>query len=219
MKMLSSNPYTQALVNTTLVLLESTKEVWKPVVDISLIILKPFGPLAVLILDAAVRAMVIFGYMTVTTVRKVASYANSTVMLIRESGISVGTAISNAVENLKDVAVSLGTLSKALASLTVRLIKAASFVVNSFDHVSDFLYRSLFQTGTVTWEDIVDVAVPFVVVTCILGFFAWRFSRLFVSPVKPVEFEEPCKPITPRRSLRLARKRAFLSSCEAPLAR
>lgn len=224
MKFYSSHPLIEAAVNTTLVFLENTKEVWKPVVDFSLVFLKPFGPLVVLVLDATVRAMVLFGYMTVVTVRKVASYANSTVMLLKQSGISLGTAMSNAVENVKDVVVSLGTLSKALASLTVKVVKGLSFVVNSFDHVSEFLYRSLFETSSVTWQDMVDVAVPFAVVTCIVGLLAWRFTRLFTPKRPVVEFEEPCKPFEPRRSARLieqsnrlARKRAMLSSCDMSL--
>lgn len=224
MKMYSSHPLLEAVANTTLVFLENTKEVWKPVVDFSLVFLKPFAPLVILVLDVAVKAMVVFGFMTVNAVRKVTSYANYTLALIKESGMSVGTAINNAVENVKDVIVSLGSLSKALASLTVRLIKTASFIVNSFDQVSDFLYRFLYETSTVTWQDMVDVALPFFVVSCILGLVVWRFSRLFVTAKAPVvDCEEPCKPFTPRRSQRLleqsnrlARKRAMMSSCDAP---
>lgn len=221
MKMLTSNPVTQALLNTTLVFLENTKEVWKPVVDVAAFVTKPLAPLVLLVLDTAVKAMVVFGYMTVTTVRKVASYANMTLIFIKESGMSVGTAITNAVDNVKDVVVSLGTLSKALASLTVRMIKAASYVVNSFEQVSDFFYRSLFETSSVTYQDMVDVALPFVLVSCIMGLLAWRFSRLFVSTSKPnpIILEEPCKP---RRSARLAeqlsrlnRKRAMMSCTDS----
>lgn len=230
MKLFYSNPITAALVNTTLVVLENTKVVWKPIVNVGLILVNPIAPLIVFTLDTAVKVMIVFGYVTVLTVKKAATYINMTVMTIQQSGLGVGNAISNAVVTVKDVVVSFGTIMKALGSITVNIIKATSFVIQSFEHVSDFLYRSVFETRTITWNDMVNVAVPAFVVASILTLIFWRMSRMMVvKPIVKEEDEEICKPI--RRSPRLIckeipyygsssrsmRKRSVMSSSDAPL--
>ena len=227
MKIFASNPFAQALFNTTLVFLENTKVVWKPVVDFSLVVLKPFGPITTIVLDNTIKGMVLLGYMTVVTVRKVVSYANTTLILVKESGISVGTAVTNAVTNIKDIVVSIGTLTNALASLTVRMIKTASYIVNSFERVSDFFYRSIFERQSVSWEQMVDLVLPFLVVVSIVSLLAWRFSKVmgFTKTLTTVDNREACVPV--RRSSRLAckqnpyygssrsaRRRALMSSNE-----
>ncbi len=230
MNALFAHPFFKSLFNTTLVFLNNTKEVWQPVVNTGLILVNPIAPLVVFALDATVKALVIFGFFTVVAVRKAASYVNMTVVAIQQSGLSVGHALTNAYTNVKDVAVSFGTIMRALGSVTVRLIKMASFVVQSFEHVSDFLYRSIFETRTITWNDMVNVAVPAFVVFSILGYIAWRMSRMMgTKPIVQEEDEEICKPV--RRSPRLIckeipnyklssysmRKRSVMSSSDAPL--
>lgn len=234
MQLFTSNPLLHAFMNTTLVFLENTQAVWKPVVEFSLVVLKPFGPLATLVLDNAVKAMVVLGYMTVVTVRKAVTYANSTLNLVKESGMSLSTALTNAALNIKDVVVSLGTLTNAVLSLTSRMIRTASYIVNSFEHVSDFLYRSVFETQTITWQDMVDVALPSLVVFFIASLLVWRLSKMVGSIKTPsstfVDNSDLCTPV--RRSSRLAckqnpyygssrsaRKRALISSSDAVFSR
>ena len=129
-------------------------------------------------------------------------------------GVSVTQALSNAFTTVKDLASSLGTLTKAFAYFITRTLYAASYIVNSFDVVGNFLYRFFFETRTITWDDMVNVSFPFLVVTSILGFIVYRANRKQSIPSFPevtCDYEK-----TPRRSARLARKRALLE-CDSAL--
>lgn len=109
----------------------------------------------------------------------------------------------------KDFAVSLGTVTKALASLFVNAVHAFSYVVKSFEDVNVFLYRALFESHTVSWNDIYNISVPFLVVLSILGYLTYKANRLFSFSSSTKTDEEP---FIPRRSSRLAKKRAMLHS-------
>ncbi len=114
---------------------------------------------------------------------------------------------SSFVVATKDFAVSLGTVIKALTSLFVNAVHVFSYMVKSFEDVNAFLYRALFESHTISWNDAYNIAVPFVVVLSILGYLTYKANRLIsFSNSKKIDQE----PFVPRRSSRIAQKRAML---------
>jgi hypothetical protein len=133
----------------------------------------------------------------------------TTVNLFRFANAVVNVTSSFVVAT-KDFAVSLGTVTKALASVFVNLVHGFSYVVRSFEDVNAFLYKALFESHTVSWEDIYNISIPFVVVFSILAFLTYRANRSLTSETKKMDEE----PFVPRRSSRIAKKRAMLLSAD-----
>ncbi len=211
-KMFSASPLAQSILNTTLVVLETTEVVWRPIVNASLIVLKPFGPLALVLADSIVKAMVIFGYITAMVIVEFIQMFRQCIRILQSAGMSVSTAVQNAYEVTKDFAFSLATLAKAFTYLTIRLVNTASYIVTSFEKVGDFLYTLVFEAHKVTWDDVYSISLPFLVVASIVGYVAWRSSS---SCRRANVCEKKCEDIAvPRRSSRLARKRAMLLSSD-----
>lgn len=226
------NPLVQSFVNTTLVVLETTKDVWQPVVNATalvlqpvlsmavailaplgskaLVLLKPFGPYALMAADTIVKGMVLFGYLTTLVVVELVQSLRKLVVWIQGTGMSVQMAMGNALTAIKDLAFSVGTLARALGYLASRVLYAASYVITSFENVSRFLYSLVFEAHTITWEDVSNVAMPFVVVTCILAYLVYRASAMCRKPSAPEKKTDGDCFDSPRRSSRLARKRAML---------
>lgn len=218
-------PLVQSIVNTTLVVLETTEGVWrpvlnstalilKPIVSTALVLLKPIGPFALVLGDSIVRGLVVIGYVTTLVLRELYGYVRDAIRILQKNGVSVQLALTNAFTNLKDLTLSLGTVVRAAGYFATRLVHAASFVVESFERVGSFTYNIIFEAHKLTWSDVTDVALPFFVVTCILGYLMVRAGLLRFPRAAPVPTDTKTmfdiNP--PRRSSRLARKRAMLLS-------
>lgn len=216
-----SSPTLQAFGNNTLVFLKNTEVVWKPVVDTSLVvlrpisafaltILKPFGPFALAIADSAVRGMVITGILitraVLTLVRSIQQFMNFT----KTMGVDFAHSLQAVATVLKDFTFSFAKIVNWAGYFFFQSVKGVSFVLDSFDQCGQFFYRILFEAHKLTWNDVYNISIPLVVVTSVLGLLIWRFSNKFAS--KPValskKFDDECS--IPRRSSRLARKRAML---------
>lgn len=220
---LMSIPLVSSLVNTTSVFLNNTQEVWRPLYNSSLLVLKPFsgalkpfGDVGLLFAEMSIRSMILMGYVTVVTVREAAKYLLQFALLTRDAGLSLTSSFGNAFVAIKEFTVAVFSLFRGFGYLTMNLVKSAGFVVNSFEAVSDFLYQFVFYPHTVTWSDISNIVFPFAIVATILGYVFWRSYRMLASPVKlNVELQHPLlednEPVL-RRSSRIARKRALLSS-------
>lgn len=220
-------PMFQSFVNTTLVALEFTEDVWKPVLNVTALVLKPLaamslalfrplGPYALVVLDQVVKGMVVFGYATTLVVRDIIRGAQKVFSWLQGTGISVQMALMNAAGALKDLATSLVTLTKAAGYIVARVLYGASYIVNSFERVGSFMYTLLFEAHTLTWEDVYNVSIPFVVVGCIVAYCLFRSYKAFAC-ARPSTTAAACKKSMfdvdpPRRSTRLARKRAMLYS-------
>ena len=195
-----NHPLVEALVNTTLVFLKNTEMVWKPVAETVLAILKPLGPIALVAVKSFIYALIL-----------VTEMVGSLVSFIRTTGTNITLAIKHIGSAMKDVVVSVGTILRAAGYIFSRVVNSISYVVTSFEHVGNFLYRMVFEYTTITWNDIVNISLPFVVVSSVLAFLFWK-------PQQIEQKEVPCLPQVPRRSSRLARKQAEAAFSASPCA-
>jgi hypothetical protein len=214
-------PVVQAIVNTTSVFLNNTQLVWRPAYDASLAVLQPFSKslrimtpitdMALIVLEVGVRSMIIFGYYTVLTMRSFSEYAFHFINMTKEAGISLGTALQNTFEATKDFTGAVVTVVRGFGYVTFKTIQGAGYIMNSFEEVSNFMYRFFFETSDITWEDVYNISFPFLIVGSILGYFAWRSYNVLVKPhvYEPKVYNDECE--KPRRSSRLARKRAMVT--------
>ena len=221
-------PVIEALYNNSLVVLKNTELVWKPVVSTALIvlkpilsyalmILKPLGPMAVIVLDNAAKAMVIFGYMTAHTVLTVYKGIYNVVNFTHSMGVSITTSVQNSLIVMKDFSFSLAKIVKWIGYLAYQVVYGTSWLIDSCEQVGIFLRRMVFEAHTITWQDVYNISIPFAVVGAIVGYLAWRVYRThFYKPSAPQKKVDE-EIFVPRRSSRLARKRAFLYCSETPI--
>jgi hypothetical protein len=221
----ASNPIVQTLVNTTLVVLENTEVVWKPALNASLVVikpiaafalmvLKPFGPLALVLADNLVKGLVVLGFVTAHVVILVASTIRSFLQFVQSTGLNVSSAFQSFAEGTKDFVLSLATVVKALGKVTVSLVHITGFIVGSFERVGSFLYQFLFAPTSVTWNDFVNLSIPFAVVLSVVSLLVWRSTSKNTVPQKKID--EEC--VMPRRSSRIARKRAMMLCSDSSFA-
>ncbi len=193
----TETPLVQAFVNATSVILKNTEVVWRPAVNLMLMLLGPFKGVLVATLRGVFKGLVLAVLHLVSFVQ---TLVNAT------SSFALAT---------KEFALSLTTVVKALTNLFVSTVHGVSYVIQSFQDVNLFLYRALFESHTVSWDDLYNISVPFVVVLTVLGYLTYRANRSLRTEVKKIEEE----PFVPRRSSRIAKKRAMLLSADlAPLA-
>ena len=115
-------------------------------------------------------------------------------------------AVSSMAENLKDIGRATWTLTKSMGSLLYYVSMSVSYIVNSVEDVGHFIYRALLQPQSLTWQDLSDIAMPFVVVATLFALlvrYNWKATQPSVKETKPL-----------RRSERIARKRSFLLSSD-----
>ncbi len=223
----ASNPVVGTVVNTTLVVLKNTEVVWKPVLNASLIVLKPiasfalmvlkpFGPMAVILSENVVKALVILGYVTVHAIILVVQTVKYFVDFVQSAGLNLTSAVQSFVEGTKDFAVSLATVGRGLGKLFLSLVHMTSSVISSFEQVGSFLYQFFFAPHSITWNDLQNILIPFSVVLGIVGIVVWRACRRDRVPYAPhKKIDEECD--MPRRSSRIARKRAMMLCSDVPL--
>ncbi len=236
----ATNPVVQAVVNNTLVLLKNTEVVWRPVLNTSLvilkpiisfalmilrpfgekalIILKPFGTVGLVVLDKVVKGMVIFGYLTTYFVLSLVQGVRSFMNYTKSIGLDFASAVKSGAFVLKDFTLSLAKIVQWVGYVIYQIAFSVKFVLDSCEQVGTFLHRLVFEAHKVTWNDVYNISIPFLVVGSILAFFVWRVSLKFASkpfaPSKKVDDE--C--FVPRRSSRLARKRALMYCQDLPSA-
>lgn len=190
----AEHPLVQALVNTTSMALKATEGVWKP----ALVALQPLGPVAIAFGNAVFTALVAFGKVVTNAVQAAFTFGESLGLNMTQTGRAL-------LYGAKDFASSLFTVTKAFAYLIANTLSGVSYVINSFEVVGVFARRLLFESHLVTWQDAMDIAVPFAVVGCLVSFVLWRAYSKFAAPVMT---EEEVR--FPRRSSRIARKRAMM---------
>jgi hypothetical protein len=209
------NPAVGTLVNSTLVLLKNTEVVWRPVLETSLVVLKPiaafalavlrpFGPYGLVVLETVARSLILLTCGTAYLVLQ-------TISFVQSAATNVTVAVDSLVTGAKDFVVSLATVLKGLGQVLLSFLHTTSFIVKSFESVATFGYRILFETSQVTWEDLYSVSIPLCVVASIVGYILWRSSRACFG-VKSSAAETKCdvEDYLPRRSSRIARKRAMM---------
>jgi hypothetical protein len=219
-----TSPIVQSLMNTTLVALKATEDVWRPVLNSTAVLLKPIasmtlqllnpvGSSALVILDQVAKGLVILGYVTTVVLLDIARGLRKVFSWLQGTGISIQAAVGNAAMALKDLATSMVTLTKAAGYIASRVLYGATYVVDSFDRVGTFLHTVLFESHKLTWDDLYTVSIPFLVVSCIVAYCLMRTYRSFACFRPTVSDKKSMFDIVaPRRSSRLARKRAMLSS-------
>jgi hypothetical protein len=218
----SMNPTVQVLVNNTLVVLKNTEVVWRPIVNTSLVILKPilyfalmvlkpFGTLGLVVLDKAFKGLVTVGFVTVHIVIGLVEGVQSFMNYTKSMGLDFANAVKSGAFVLKDFTLSLAKIIQWIGYALYQLIFGVRYLIDSCEQVGIFLHRLLFEAHKITWNDVYNISIPFLVVGSILGFFVWRISKKFTS--KPVDLSKKYDDEygIPRRSSRLARKRALLT--------
>jgi hypothetical protein len=217
---LYSNPLLNQTIETALMFLNNTKEVWEPVVAAleplrsTLVSLTPyakelvkatFKTALVLLVPMSKALLLVFRTMWPLVV----FVWNSTRVAferVRSMGMSFSTALATLAENAKEIGRATWTLTKSLGSVLYYVSMGVSYIVNSVEDVGNFLSRALFQPQSLTWQDVSDIAMPFLVVSTL-------FALLIRSNWKATEPKVPeTKPL--RRSERIARKRSFLMSSD-----
>lgn len=224
----SSNPIVQTVVNTTLVVLENTEVVWKPVVNASLVVLKPiaafalmvlkpFGPLVLVLADNLVRGMVIVGFMTAHIVLYTVRMVHSFMIYMQSVGMNATYAVQSFVQGTTSLAVALAKIVNWIGFIVYEVVYGAGFLLDSCEQVGTFLRRMLFEGHKITWNDLYNISIPFVVVATMVGIVLWRSGIFQGKPQAPnKKTDEEC--LMPRRSSRIARKRAIMLCSDAAFA-
>ena len=224
----NSNPIVQSIVNTTLVVLETTEVVWKPVVNTSLVlvkpivsfalqVLKPLGPLAVILADNLVKALVILGFMITNAVIIVSRTIHSFVSFLQSAGLNVTSALQTFAHGTKEFASAISKIVYWAGYFLYEVVYSVSYLIDSCEQVGLFLYRIFFESHKVTWNDVYNISIPFFVVAALVSIVVWRATKGFRKPYAPEKKnDEEC--YMPRRSSRIARKRAMLLCSDFPLA-
>ena len=186
---MSTNPTFQAFVNATSLVLKNTEVVWRPALNFAVMVLGPFKGVALTAAKFMIKTLIL-----------------TVIGIINLVKVSVNVTSSILVAT-KDFAVSFGTVVKGFTNLFANMVHAFSFVIKSFEDVNAFLYRAFFEAHTISWNDIYNISVPFVVVLSIVGYLTYRANRI-LRPAESIEVKET--PFIPRRSSRIAQKRAML---------
>lgn len=181
---LMADPVVRAFVNTTLVALETTKAVWQPITSAAVAVIRQVYRFMVAITPTLVNV-------TMEIVRKAQSL-----------GLSLSTALNALMERLGEVGSALIVLARAISKVTLVVLNSLSLVVTSVEQVFEFSKRVIFSPSMVTWEDLTSIAIPMTVCLGILTLLYYRYR----SNTNP----KPCEKPVPRRSSRLARKRAMM---------
>lgn len=211
-----ANPEFQTVINTTLVLLENTEVVWRPVLTVSLVLAKPVLELALILMKPILHALVLVAPIVKNLALQTMNLTANLLMTIRELGIDIRSSVSNLALSLQSFGGAMFTITKAASNMLYYSVQSISYVVSSFESVGDFSYRLLFETRTVSWSDVESVVAPFLVVASILGYVAWRAYSTSYTYTPPPQTQICDYTVYPRRSSRIARKRALMLLNDLP---
>lgn len=206
-----ANPEFQAVVNTTLVLLQNTEVVWRPVLTVSLVLAKPILELSLLLLKPILHALIYVTPIVKNLALQGINVTANLLLTVREIGLDIRSSLSHAFQSIHSFSGAIFTITKAFSNVLYYSIQSMSYIVNSFESVGDFAYRLLFHTRTITWNDVYAISSPFVVVASILGYVAWSSYTNSHRYTYRAPTKETCDyTVYPRRSSRIARKRALM---------
>lgn len=183
------HPLVQPILNTTLVILKTTEVVWRPAVDFAVVLLKPVLKALVRLAPIA-KDLVVFAINTTVTAFRTA----------QKMGMSFASAFPAIAQGMKDVGEALITLVRGIGNMMYYFLRATSLIVGSVESVFVFGKRLVFEAHLLTVNDVYNVALPFLIVTSLIATLYW-FRK---APQKSVQVFQP------RRSSRLARKRAMM---------
>lgn len=183
---LLANPVVRAFVNTTLVALETTKGVWQPITSAVVAVIRQVYRFLVAITPTLVNV-------TTDIIRKAQSL-----------GLSLSAALGSLMERLGEVGAAIVVIARAISKVILVVLNSVSLILTSVEQVFEFSKRVIFSPSLVTWEDLTSIAIPFAVCLSILTllYYRYRSSRQAACI--------PCEKPAPRRSSRLARKRAMM---------
>jgi hypothetical protein len=185
-----SNPLVCSALNTISVVLNTTEIVWRPAWNASVL----------------VSRQIVNGLQYVAPIVKsvILSGVNTTITLVRNAqalGVSFAVAFPTVMLRIKEVGEALLVIARSLGVVMYYTTKSVALVLGSVEHVFTFSKQLLFEAHLMTAEDLYNVMLPFAIVLCTIATLYW----LRKSPVP-----QTAQAFQPRRSSRLARKRAFL---------
>ena len=185
-----NNPVVAAVYNTSLIVLESTELVWRPALQLSLILVKAMiNALAVII--PQVKAAIRTAYnVTMPILRK-----------IQAMGISMSHTISVIIDRMVELGDALIVLARGLSKAAFYALKGISAIVSSFETLATIGKKMVFAPQQITMQELSAALLPFLIVCSVITFVAWW--RMTPAQKTVTTFQ-------PRRSSRLARKRAML---------
>jgi hypothetical protein len=198
---LSKDPLVQAFLNTTLVALESTEIVWKPVVNgilvpASLYVLSGLKPIAKSLLRISVMAF----QQTLSLLRT-----------LRAAGLDLGVALRQMSASLIEFTSALGSIVKVIGKGVYYLVTGLGSALAAVEKSLTVVQQALFNPEAVSWEDLTSVLIPLGVMLTLLILTFWS-----TRPVRPARPGKGVKTLSsPRRSNRIARRKAMLLSGES----
>jgi len=187
---LMSNALVLTAMNTISVMLNNTEIVWKPVWNLSLMMSKELMNAVILVTPIVKDA----------TLRLI----NGTVAFVRTAqsmGVSFASSFPTVMLRLKEIGEALVVIARTLGAVLYYSLRSISLVVGSVERVFLFGKQLLFEAHLLTADDLYNVVLPLGVVMATTMFLYWL--RKAPQPQKVSTFQ-------PRRSSRLARKRAML---------
>lgn len=194
-KNVMANPIVSAAVNTTLVVLKNTELVWRPALNFAIAIIKPIVKALVLVFPQVKAVVTVLVNQTVALVQ----FAQS-------MGMSLITSLTNILERMAELGDALIVVARGLGNVGYYGLRAAGTLVGSFESVFVFGKRVLFESHLLSVNDLYNVLMPMLTVLVVLAAVYW--VRKGPSPQKSVETFQP------RRSSRIARKRAMLCAAD-----
>ena len=186
-----TNPY----VNTSLVFLEKTNDV--------------FLPLTNTILTPTIKAVVLLYNTLKPIILAILNVTRATLQKIRDMGVSLSLVAQNVASTVLDFGKSLATVTKAVVQGTAYILKGFSIVIASFENLFTLGYRILFHTRELTWDDATSALIPLVVVGSTLGFFYWMKKPSATASAATATAAAAETNSVLRRSPRIARKRSM----------
>lgn len=188
------HPFVKPIINTTLVVLKNTEVVWRPAINFAIMLSKPILKAIALILPIVKSIVVYVVNVTVSAFRTAQSM-----------GMSMANTFPVVAQGLKDIGESLVVLARGLGKLSYYVLRGVSLIVGSVESVFVFFKRVLFEAHLLTMADVYAVMMPFAIVLSLVAVLYW-FRK---SPSQPCN-----QTFQPRRSARIARKRAMLCSAD-----
>jgi hypothetical protein len=188
-----SNPLVCSALNTISVVLNTTEIVWRPAWNASVV----------------VSRQILSGFVVVAPIIKslVLSGLNTTITLVRNAqalGLSFAVAFPTVMLRIKELGEALLVIARSIGVVLYYVTKSVALVFGSVEHVFTFSKQLLFEAHLMTTEDVYNVMLPLAIVLGTIATLIWL--RKTPQPVEALV----CEPFQPRRSSRLARKRAFL---------
>ena len=188
---LLANPIARAAFNTTLVVLESTKLVWRPALNLAVMLIKNIYKALVLVMPQ-IKAMIL-NIMNTTAI---------IVQKIQAMGLSISQAVTTTLDRMGEFGDAIIVVARGITKALFYAVRLLGSLVGAFESVFGFAKKMIFEPSNLTFNDMYNVLLPFFIVTCCIAFLLW-IKRAPASPKYVPVYE-------PRRSSRIARKRAIL---------